>query len=117
MNFLIKLLLSAIAVVITAYLLPGVDISGFLAAILVAAFLSFLNAIVRPVLVILTIPITIVTLGLFLLVINAIIILIADAIIPGFDVNGFWWALLFSIILAIVNSVFESLSKKERDRN
>lgn len=115
MNFLVKLLLSAIAVVITAYLLPGVDVSGFLIAILVAAFLSFLNAIVRPILVILTIPITIVSLGLFLLVINAIIILIADAIIPGFNVNGFWWALLFSIILAIVNSVFESLSKKDKD--
>ena len=115
MNFLVKLLLSAIAVVVTAYLLPGVEVSGFLVAILVAAFLSFLNAIVRPVLVILTIPITIVTLGLFLLVINAIIILIADAIILGFDVNGFWWALLFSIILAIVNSVFESFSKKNKD--
>lgn len=117
MNFVIKLLLSAVAVIITAYLLPGVHVSGFMVALLVAAFLSLLNAIVKPVLIILTIPITIVTLGLFLLVINALIILMADAVIPGFDVNGFWWALLYSIILAIVNSVFEGLTKTKENRN
>lgn len=115
MNFIIKLLLSGLAVLLSAYLLPGVQVSGFLTALLVAGLLALLNAIVRPVLVILTIPITIVTLGLFLLVINAIIILLVHELIPGFNVNGFWWALLFSIILTIVNSVFESLAKSDKD--
>lgn len=112
MNFLIRLLLSALAVFITAWLLPGVQLDGFLVALLVAAVLALLNAIVKPVLVLLTIPITVITLGIFLLVINAIIILIANVLIPGFNVDGFWWALLFSIILALVNSLLETISRK-----
>ncbi len=112
MKFLIKLLLSAIAVVVTSYVLGGVYVESFFTAIVVAAILSILNVIVRPLLVILTIPITILSLGLFLLVINAIIILLADYLIGGFTVDNFWWALLFSIILAIVNSIFDDLSKK-----
>lgn len=115
MNFIIKLLLSGLAVLLSAYILPGVEVSSFLTAVLVAALLALLNAIVRPILVILTIPITVVTLGLFLLVINAIIILLVHELISGFHVNGFWWALLFSIILTIVNSVFESLAKTDKD--
>lgn len=114
MNFFIKLILSAIAVLLTAWLLPGVDVEGIWVAILVAAVLALLNAIVKPILVILTIPITIFTLGIFLLVINAIIILIANAIISGFHVDGFWWALLFSIILAVFSSLFESIGGKSR---
>lgn len=114
MNFFIKLILSAIAVLLTAWLLPGVDVEGIWVAILVAAVLALLNAIVKPILVILTIPITIFTLGIFLLVINAIIILIANAIISGFNVDGFWWALLFSIILAVFSSLFESIGGKSR---
>lgn len=80
--------------------------------IIVAAILAVLNAVVRPLLIILTIPITVFTLGIFLLVINAVIILMADYIMPGFEVDGFWWALLFSIILAIINSIFESFARK-----
>lgn len=114
MNFLTRLLLSAIAVLITDWLLPGVEAEGFLVALLVAAVLALLNAIVKPVLIVLTIPITIVTLGLFLLVINALIILMADKLISGFHVDGFWWALLFSIILSAINSLFERKEKKER---
>ncbi|MDX1630011.1 MAG: phage holin family protein [Fulvivirga sp.] len=109
MNFLIKLLLSAISVIITSYLLDGVSVDNFMIALIVAAVLALLNTIVRPILVFLTIPITIVTLGLFLLVINAVIILITDSIIPGFVVDGFWWALLFSIIVSILNALFQSL--------
>lgn len=112
MNFLIKLLISGLAVVVSAYILPGVNVDGYFTAIVVAAILGVLNVLVRPVLVILTIPITIISLGLFLLVINAIIILIADFFIAGFTVDSFWWALLFSIILAIVNSIFDDFSKK-----
>jgi putative membrane protein len=103
MNLLIRILLSAIAVILTSYLLPGVHIRDFLSAVIVAVILAILNGILKPILVILTIPITILTLGLFLLVINAVIILLASSLVPGFYVDGFWWALLFSIILSIIS--------------
>lgn len=112
MNFLIRLLLSAVAVILTSYILPGIHLESFIIAVIVAALLALLNTILRPILVVLTIPITIVTLGLFLLVINAVIILIADSLIPGFSVDNFWWALLFSIILSFINSIFQGLGKE-----
>lgn len=105
MNFLVRLLLSTLAVIVSAYILPGVSVDSFLTAVVVAIILSLLNTIVKPVLVILTIPFTIFTLGLFLLVINAIIILMTDWLIDGFTVAGFWYALLFSIVLALINSL------------
>ncbi len=114
MNFLVRILLSGLAVVIVSYLLPGVIVDGFLAAVIVAVLLSILNVIVKPILVVLTIPLTIFTLGLFLLVINAIIVLMADSIVPGFYVDGFWWALLFSILLTIVNALLTDLSGNKR---
>ncbi len=110
-DFLLRLILSGVAVLIVASILPGVNVDGFLMAIVVAGLLAVLNAIVKPVLIILTIPITVVTLGLFLLVINTIIILIAAALIPGFTVDGFWWALFFSLLLSLVNSVFEGFTR------
>jgi len=116
MNFLVRLLLSALAVVIASYLLPGVGVDGFFAAIIIAVVLSLLNFIVKPILVILTIPLTVVTLGLFLLVINALIILMADSIIPGFYVNGFWWALLFSLVMSLTNSLLIDLSGGKESR-
>ncbi len=112
MKFLIRLILSALAVMITAWLLPGVEVSSFFVAIVVAAVLAVLNMIVKPILVILTIPITIITLGIFLLVINAVIILMADSLIQGFTVYGFWWALLFSLILALFNSFLGGLNSE-----
>ncbi|MBL6449997.1 phage holin family protein [Fulvivirga sp. 29W222] len=115
MNFLARIFLSAIAVLLTDYLLEGVEVDGFLVAIVVAVVLAVLNAIIKPVLVILTIPITIVTLGIFLLVINAIIILLADALVSGFEVDGFWWALLFSIIMSIINYLFSGGDKKRKN--
>ncbi|MGE5316823.1 MAG: phage holin family protein [Chloroflexota bacterium] len=105
MNFLTRLLLSTIAVILSAYLLPGVTVDSFMTAILVSIILSILNTIVKPILVILTIPFTVFTLGLFLLVINAIIILMTDWVIDGFMVDGFWYALIFSIVLALINSL------------
>lgn len=113
MNWIIRLLLNAVAVVLTAYLLPGVDVTDYWTALIVAIVLVVANVVVKPVLVILTIPITIVTLGLFLLVINALIILMADYLVDGFTVNGFWWALLFSLILSIFNSLFDDLTKEK----
>jgi len=109
MKWIAKLLANAIAVLVTAYILPGVHIEDFLTAILVAAVLALLNNFLKPILVILTIPITILSLGLFLLVINAVIILLADDLIGGFTVDNFWWALLFSIVLSILNSLFSKL--------
>lgn len=110
MNFVIKLLITALAVVISSYFLPGVSVDSFLIAVLVAAVLAFLNVIIKPILIFFTIPLTILTLGLFLLVINALIILLTEALVPGFHVDGFWWALLFSLILSLLVSVFEAFT-------
>lgn len=115
MNFLIRLLVSALAAMLTAYLLPGVKLSDFLTALLLALVLAFLNMLVRPILVVLTLPVTVITLGLFLLVINAIIIMIAAKLVPGFKVDGFWWALLFSIVMAIINSIMHSIAGSKED--
>ncbi len=112
MNFLIKLILSTLSVLVAAYLLPGAHVDGFLTAFIVAIFLALFNATIKPILIILTIPVTVFTLGLFILVINALMILLADYIVDGFTVDGFWWALIFGIILAIVNSIFEAVSRK-----
>jgi putative membrane protein len=111
MNGLIRFLLSGLAVLLTAYLLPGVSVEHYGYALLVALGLSVANLIVKPVLIVFTIPITIFTLGLFLLVINAVIILLVDYFVPGFNVDGFWWALAFSLILSVINSIFTDLSK------
>ncbi|MGB4598410.1 MAG: phage holin family protein [Trichlorobacter sp.] len=103
MAILINWLISALAVVVTAYLLPGVRLSGFVAALVTALVLGLINAFIKPVLSLLTLPLTIVTLGLFSLVLNALLILLAAKLVPGFQVNGFWWALAFSLVLALVN--------------
>ncbi|WP_026464725.1 phage holin family protein [Adhaeribacter aquaticus] len=107
MGFIIKIVLTGLAAMIAAYILPGVTIAGFTSAILLAVVLAILNAIVRPVLVALTIPVTILSLGLFLLVINAVIILLADFLLAGFSVNGFFWALIFSLILSVITSIID----------
>ncbi|WKN42626.1 phage holin family protein [Tunicatimonas pelagia] len=112
MSLIVKWLLSAIAVMITAYLLPGVSVESFWAALVVAVILALFNAVLKPILVILTIPITILTLGLFLLVINAIIILMTDVLIGGFTVSNFWWAIAFSIIMAILGSLFNDIAER-----
>lgn len=113
MKLIIKLLLNALAVIVLARLLSGVQVDGYLTAIIVAVVISVLNLIVKPILVIFTLPVTIVTLGLFLLVINAIIILLADGLVDGFAVSNFWWAILFSVLLSILQSFLHSLLKEE----
>ena len=105
MKFLINILITAVIVIITVYLLPGVHIKDFLTAIIVASILALLNGFLKPILVFLTIPFTILSLGLFLLVINAIIILIASSLVSGFYVDGFWWALLFSLVMSLLSSL------------
>lgn len=126
MNFIIKLILSTIAVIVTSYFLKGVTLSGnsfystsspeinkFITALLVAIVLAFLNTIVKPILTILSLPITVITLGLFLLAINAFIVLFADKLVDGFKVNGFLTALIFSIILSIVTGLLNLFNKEE----
>ena len=109
MKTLIKLLLTALAVIILGYLLPRVAVTSFFTAFIVAIVLALLNAFLKPILVFLTIPATILTLGLFLLIINAVIILIGDYFVDGFSVSGFWAALLFSIILSVCQSILNGI--------
>ncbi|GAA0871445.1 phage holin family protein [Gangjinia marincola] len=113
MNTILKLLLTAVAVVILAKLLPGVTVDGYLSAIIVAVVLALLRLIVKPILVILTLPITIVTLGLFLLIINAIIIFIADSFVDGFAVSGWFIAIIFSLLLSLFQSILYSFLDKK----
>ncbi|MBO6212265.1 putative membrane protein [Algoriella xinjiangensis] len=106
MSFIINLLVSALVVFGLANILPGVSIKGYGSAIIVALVIGLLNAVVKPVLSFISIPVTILTLGLFSFVITAIIILLASAIMgDSFHVDGFWYALIFGVVLAIVNSI------------
>lgn len=111
MGFILKLILTGLAAAVAAYILPGVSIDGFVSAILLAVVLGLLNAVVKPILVILSLPVTIITLGLFLLVINALIILLADYILDGFRVDGFIWALIFSLLLSVLTAIIDMIVK------
>ena len=108
MNLILKIVLTAVAVLAIAHFLPGVSVVNFTSAVIVAVVLALLRVTIKPLLIILTLPVTILTLGLFLLVINALIILLADNLIDGFHVTGFWIALLFSLILSIFESILYS---------
>ncbi len=114
MKLVVKLLLNAIAVFVIANFLNGVHVDNYVTALIVAVVLSILNLFVKPVLVILTLPITIVTLGLFLLIINALIIVFADKLIDGFSVSSIWTAVVFSILLSVLQSVLHSFLKDEK---
>ncbi|SDF25895.1 phage holin family protein [Chitinophaga filiformis] len=115
MNFLIRLLVTALAAMLSAYVLPGVTIKDFTTALVLALVLAILNLLVKPILIILTLPATIITLGLFLLVINAIIILLASNLVKGFKVDGFWWALIFSLVLTVVSGFMHSIAGGDND--
>ncbi len=115
MKGIIQFLLNGLAVVVAAYILPGVDVDDYWSALIVAIVLAIANIIVKPLLIVFTIPLTIATLGLFLLVINAVIIMLVDALVPGFTVSNFWWALAFSLILSLINSLFGDLTKEKED--
>jgi len=108
MNFILKIVLTAVAVLVIAHFLPGVSVANFTSSVIVAVVLALLRVTIKPLLIILTLPVTIVTLGLFLLVINALIILLADNLIDGFNVSGFWVALIFSLILSVFESILYS---------
>src|SRR5258708_22122702 len=110
MSLLINWIVSALAILASAYLLPGVHVARFTAALVAAVVLGIINAVLKPILLILTLPINILTLGLFTLVINAVVILLAANLVPGFNVDGFWWALIFSVVLSIINSFLHTIA-------
>ncbi|QXP72729.1 phage holin family protein [Tenacibaculum sp. HL-MS23] len=114
MKLFLKLLLTALAVIILASVLPGVVVTSYVTAIIVAVVISLLNMFVRPLLVFFTLPATIVTLGLFLFVINAIIIMLASSLVTGFAVSGFFTALLFSVLLSVFRSFLFSLLDEDK---
>lgn len=105
MKLLIRILITSGLVLLIAHFMTSVDVADFKTAIIVAVVLGLLNIFIKPILVILTLPVTILTLGLFLFVINAVIILICSRIVEGFRVNSFWTALIFSIILSVCQSI------------
>ncbi|WP_396161167.1 phage holin family protein [Flavobacterium sp.] len=109
MNLIIKLLISTIVVFVLSYFLPGVHVTSLTGALMVAVVLGLLNTFLKPILVLLTIPVTFFTLGLFLLVISAIIILICDYFIAEFYVDGFINALMFSVLLSIIQSILNKI--------
>lgn len=109
MGFILKVLATAVAVYLTALLLPGVSLQGVQTAVIVALVLAFLNAIVKPLLIVLTLPVTVLTLGLFLLVINILIVKLADSIVDGFAVRGWFTALLFSFIVSFISAVLNGI--------
>jgi len=116
MNFILNIIITSVAVLLVANFLPGVHVDTFTTSLLVAVVLAFMNSIVKPILTVLTIPITILSLGLFLIVINGGIILMTDKLIDGFEVKGFWWDLVFSFILSITTGILNMLvgnNKKE----
>jgi putative membrane protein len=116
MKTFLKILLTALAVIVLANILSGVTVIGYGSAIVVAIVISLLNMFVKPLLIFFTLPATIVTFGLFIFVINAIIILLADKLVDGFAVSGFWTALLFSILLSIFRSfLFSLLNDKKKN--
>ena len=114
MKTITKLLLTALAVLLLANILPGIYVDSFLTSVVVAIVLALLKLIVKPLLIILTLSITILTFGLFLLIINAIVVLLAGYFVSGFEVDGVWYALIFSLLLSLFQSILFSLIKEEQ---
>ncbi len=110
MNLLLNLAINTLAVWVGTYVLKGVSVDGVTTAVVVAVVLGVINTFLKPVLVFLTFPLTVVTFGLFLLVINALMIMLTDKLVRGFEVENFWWALLFSLVVSVVNAFLNALT-------
>lgn len=110
MKIIINWFISALVIIVASYILPGVHVASFTAALVTAVVLGIINVLIKPLLIILTLPITILTLGLFMLVINALMILLASRIVPGFVVDGFWWAFIFSIVISLIYSFLNRIN-------
>lgn len=113
MNLIIRFVLFAIAVMIVAWIVPGISVSGFLGALIVSVVLGLINAVVKPVVYFISIPINVLTLGLFSFVINALLLMLAGYITPGFSVNGFLSALIGSILLSVLGIGINKISDEK----
>lgn len=102
-------ILNAVALLVVAYLLPGITVASFGSALIAALVLGLLNAVVKPLLILLTLPLTVVTLGLFLIVLNALVFWFAGSILKGFQVDGFWWAVIGAVVYSIVSTALSGL--------
>ncbi len=109
MSLLLVWILNAVSLLIVAYLLPGITVASFGSALIAALVLGLLNTLVKPLLILLTLPITIVTLGLFLLVLNALVFWFVGSILKGFSVDGFWWAVLGALVYSLVSGLLSGL--------
>ncbi len=116
MNFLLRIVITAVVAFGLSYILRGIHIDSFMTALVLAVVLAILNALLKPILIILTFPITILSFGLFLFVINAIIVLLAGKFVDGFRVDGFGWALLFSLLLSVLTSIIHKEQRKQEER-
>lgn len=109
MSLLLNWIISTLVVLTAAYLLPGIQVASFTAALVTALVLGIVNAVLKPIFLLLTLPLNIITFGLFALVVNASLVMLAAYIVPGFVVDNFWWALLFSLALSIINSFLHKI--------
>ncbi len=112
MRLLLIWLCNALALLAVAYLLPGVQVDGFSAALIAALVLGLINTLIRPLLILLTLPVTVLTLGLFILVINGLLFWFAGSVLKGFEVSGFWVALMGALLYSILSSIFSLLIPK-----
>lgn len=117
MRLLLKLVINALLILAMSQWFGGIEVKNFVTAIGVAIVLSILNVLVKPLLIIITIPVTVLTLGLFLIVINAFMVILASSLIPGFTVFGWWPAILFSLVISFMNGLLEHKSKGENKKD
>ena len=114
MNFLIRILVIAAVTFGLSYILNGLHVADFWTALIFAFVLALLNIFIKPLLILFTLPVTFLTLGLFLFVVNALVVLLASKFVNGFSIDSFWWALFFSIILSIITSAIDKKEKEDR---
>jgi len=118
MNFVIRIIISTLAVLVTTYVLhEGVSVDSFFTAVVVAVVLGILNVSLKPLLIVFAFPAVVITFGLFLIVINTLMILLASHLIGGFHVKNFWWALLFSVVNWAVTSILNAIKKRDEQTN
>ena len=115
MNFLLRILITALVAFGLAHFLTGIHVDTFWTALIFALILAVLNVLVKPILILLTLPLTIITLGLFLFVVNALVVLLASRFIRGFSIDNFWWGLIFAFLLSLITSViFKQMDKEKK---
>lgn len=111
MKLILHLLISGFAVFVASYILPGIKVDGFVTALIVAVVLGVINTFIKPIIVLLTLPINLITLGLFTIIINGALVLLTSAIVKGFFVENFLWAILFSLLVSVLSSFLNKLAK------